>query len=104
MGCSTWLCAIPNVYGPRQDSKGEAGVIAIFAGAMLHNLPTKITGDGKQTRDFCFVGDIARANRLALESDATGILNVGTGIPTDINRVHQVLAAATGYTQSPEPT
>lgn len=91
----------PNVYGPRQDSKGEAGVIAIFAGAMLQNLPTKITGDGKQTRDFCFVGDIARANRLALESDATGIINVGTGIPTDINRVHQVLATATGYTQTP---
>jgi len=91
----------PNVYGPRQDSKGEAGVIAIFAGAMLHNQPTKITGDGKQTRDFCFVGDIARANRLALESEATGIINVGTGIPTDINRVHQVLAAVTGYTQTP---
>ena len=91
----------PNVYGPRQDSKGEAGVIAIFAGAMLRNLPTKITGDGKQIRDFCFVGDIARANRLALESDAHGILNVGTGVPTDINRVHAVLSVATGYTQAP---
>jgi len=91
----------PNVYGPRQDSKGEAGVIAIFAGAMLYNLPTKITGDGKQIRDFCFVGDIARANRLALESDAHGIINVGTGVPTDINRVHAVLSVATGYTQAP---
>ena len=91
----------PNVYGPRQDSKGEAGVIAIFAGAMLQNLPTKITGDGKQIRDFCFVGDIARANRLALESDAHGIINVGTGVPTDINRVHAVLSVATGYTQAP---
>ncbi|HRJ42440.1 MAG TPA: NAD-dependent epimerase/dehydratase family protein [Caldilineaceae bacterium] len=91
----------PNVYGPRQDSKGGAGVIAIFAGAMLRNLPTKITGDGKQIRDFCYVGDIARANRLALESDATGIFNVGTGVPTDINRVHAVLSVATGYTQAP---
>ncbi len=91
----------PNVYGPRQDSKGEAGVIAIFAGAMLRNLPTKITGDGKQIRDFCYVGDIARANRLALESDASGIFNVGTGVPTDINRVHAVLSVATGYTQAP---
>ena len=91
----------PNVYGPRQDSKGEAGVIAIFAGAMLENLPTKITGDGRQIRDFCYVGDIARANRLALESDASGILNVGTGVPTDINRVHQVLTAITGYTRAP---
>lgn len=91
----------PNVYGPRQDSKGEAGVIAIFAGAMLQDLPTKITGDGKQTRDFCYVGDIARANLLALESGAHGVINVGTGVPTDINRVHQVLAKVTGYAQEP---
>lgn len=91
----------PNVYGPRQDSKGEAGVIAIFAGAMLGDRPTKITGDGRQTRDFCYVGDIARANQLALASDASGIYNVGTGVPTDINRVHAVLSAATGYTRSP---
>ena len=92
----------PNVYGPRQDSKGEAGVVAIWAGAMLENRPTKITGDGKQTRDFCFVKDVARANRLALESEATGIFNVGTGIPTDINKVHQTLTALTGYSLKPE--
>lgn len=91
----------PNVYGPRQDSKGEAGVVAIFAGAMLAGQPTKITGDGKQTRDFTYVGDIARANRLALESDATGILNVGTGIPTDINTIHRVLTELTGYPLQP---
>lgn len=89
----------PNVYGPRQDSKGEAGVVAIFAGAMLADQPTKITGDGKQIRDFTFVGDIARANRLALESDAVGIYNVGTGVPTDINKIHSTLADVTGYTQ-----
>ncbi len=87
----------PNVYGPRQDSKGEAGVIAIFAGAMLAGKPTKIAGDGKQTRDFAYVGDIARANRLALESEATGIFNVGTGVPTDINKVHEVLSDVTDY-------
>jgi UDP-glucose 4-epimerase len=92
----------PNVYGPRQDSKGEAGVVAIFAGAMLAGQPTKITGDGKQTRDFTYVGDIARANRLALESDATGIFNVGTGVPTDINTVHQVLTEITAYSLAPE--
>ncbi len=92
----------PNVYGPRQDSKGEAGVVAIFAGAMLENKPTKISGDGKQTRDFCFVKDIARANRLALESDAVGIFNVGTGVPTDINTVHEILTEVTGYQQKPE--
>lgn len=89
----------PNVYGPRQDSKGEAGVVAIFAGAMLAGQPTKISGDGKQTRDFTYVGDVARANRLALESDAVGIFNVGTGIPTDINTIHRILAELTGYAQ-----
>lgn len=87
----------PNVYGPRQDSKGEAGVVAIFAGAMLAGQPTKITGDGKQTRDFCYVGDIARANRLALENDAIGIFNVGTGVPTDINTIHEILTDITHY-------
>ena len=91
----------PNVYGPRQDSKGEAGVVAIFAGAMLNNEPTKITGDGKQARDFAFAGDIARANLLALESDAVGVINVGTGVPTDINTVHRVLSDVIGYTQDP---
>jgi UDP-glucose 4-epimerase len=92
----------PNVYGPRQDSKGEAGVVAIFAGAMLAGQPTKITGDGKQTRDFTYVGDIARANRLALESEATGIFNVGTGVPTDINMVHEILTEITAYPLAPE--
>lgn len=92
----------PNVYGPRQDSKGEAGVVAIFAGAMIAGQPTKITGDGKQTRDFTYVGDIARANRLALESGATGIFNVGTGVPTDINAVHEILTEITAYPLAPE--
>jgi UDP-glucose 4-epimerase len=92
----------PNVYGPRQDSKGEAGVVAIFAGAMLAGQPTKITGDGKQQRDFAFVKDIARANRLALEGDAVGIFNVGTGVPTDINTVHEILTEITAYGQKPE--
>ncbi len=91
----------PNVYGPRQDDKGEAGVVAIFAGAMLRNEPTKITGDGTQVRDFTYVEDIARANLLALEKDVTGIFNVGTGVPTDINTIHRILAELTGYTLEP---
>jgi UDP-glucose 4-epimerase len=94
----------PNVYGPRQDSKGEAGVVAIFAGAMLQGKSTKITGDGKQQRDFTYVGDIARANRLALESDAVGIFNVGTGVPTDINTVHDMLTEITAYPLKPTHT
>ena len=92
----------PNVYGPRQDSKGEAGVVAIFAGAMLEGKPTKITGDGKQIRDFTFVGDVARANLLALESSAVGIFNVGTGVPTDVNRVHATLTEIIGYPREAE--
>lgn len=91
----------PNVYGPRQDSKGEAGVVAIFAGAMLNDEPTTITGDGRQSRDFTYVGDIARANLLALEGDALGVINVGTGRPTDINTIHRTLSSIIGYTRQP---
>lgn len=91
----------PNVYGPRQDAKGEAGVVAIFTGAMLADQPTRITGDGRQSRDFTYVGDIARANRLALESDAAGIFNVGTGVPTDINQIHKTLSQVIEYEQQP---
>ena len=91
----------PNVYGPRQNSRGEAGVIAIFADAMLAEQPTRISGDGKQQRDFAYVGDIARANLLALTNDCVGIYNVGTGIPSDINTVHRLLAQITEYEQTP---
>jgi UDP-glucose 4-epimerase len=87
----------PNVYGPRQNEKGEAGVIAIFAAAMLKGEPTRITGDGEQIRDFAYVGDIARANVLALASDHVGIYNVGTGVPTSINTIHEFLTEITGY-------
>ncbi len=100
-GLKYTILRYPNVYGPRQDSKGEAGVIAIFAGAMLAGEPTKINGDGKQQRDFCYVGDVARANRLALESDVIGIFNVGTGVPTDINTIHQQLTTITNYPREP---
>ena len=89
----------PNVYGPRQNSKGEAGVIAIFTDAMLANEPTRITGDGEQTRDFAYVGDIARANLLALTTDVVGIFNVGTGVPSTINMVHDYLTEITHYDQ-----
>ena len=90
-----------NVYGPRQDVKGEAGVVAIFSGAMLADHPTHITGDGAQTRDFVYVEDIARANALAVAGDVTGIYNVGTGQPTDINTIYRLLAELTGYGRKP---
>ncbi|MCC6454974.1 MAG: NAD-dependent epimerase/dehydratase family protein [Caldilineaceae bacterium] len=91
----------PNVYGPRQNSKGEAGVIAIFTAAMLQGEPTRITGDGEQIRDFTYVADIARANLLALTSDQVGIFNVGTGVPSSINTVHDYLTEITHYDQEP---
>jgi UDP-glucose 4-epimerase len=85
-----------NVYGPRQDPHGEAGVVAIFSEKMLRGEPVTINGDGKQTRDYVFVGDVVRANVLALESTATGPFNIGTGVETDVNELARLLLAASG--------
>ncbi len=85
-----------NVYGPRQDPHGEAGVVAIFSGKMLRGEPVTVNGDGKQTRDYVYVGDVARANLLALDSTATGPFNVGTGIETDVNTLARLLTDAAG--------
>ncbi len=90
-----------NVYGPRQDPHGEAGVVAIFCGRMLEGKPVTIFGDGEQTRDYIFVGDIVRANLAALRSNATGAFNIGTGVETNVNRLYQELAAAAGIDQQP---
>jgi UDP-glucose 4-epimerase len=88
----------PNVYGPRQDPHGEAGVVAIFTGQILHNQPIMITGDGKQQRDFVFVGDVAQANLLAVEhNNGSGIYNLGSATPTDINQIFSALKEITGY-------
>ena len=86
-----------NVYGPRQNPFGEAGVVAIFCGRMLQGQPLIINGDGKQQRDFVFVGDVAAANVRAIQN-GSGIYNVGTGIPSDIVTVFDHLARLTGYT------
>lgn len=77
-----------NVYGPRQNPHGEAGVVAIFAERLLRGEEPVINGDGKQTRDYVFVGDLVRANMLALVSDYSGPLNLGTGIETDVNTLY----------------
>jgi len=74
-----------NVFGPRQDPHGEAGVVAIFTERLLAGEVPTIYGDGKQTRDYVFVGDIVRANLAALDTDFVGPVNVGTGIETDVN-------------------
>jgi UDP-glucose 4-epimerase len=83
-----------NVYGPRQDPHGEAGVVAIFSGKMLRGEPVTVNGDGKQTRDYVFVGDVARMSALALETDATGPVNIGTGIETDVNELAALIKKA----------
>ena len=91
----------PNVFGPRQDPRGEAGVVAIFTGKMLAEEPVTIHGDGEQTRDFVYVADCARANYLAATVDhQPGIYNIGWGLPTSVNQIFSVLAQATGYSKA----
>jgi UDP-glucose 4-epimerase len=85
-----------NVYGPRQDPQGEAGVVAIFAGRLLGGRPCTVYGDGKNTRDYVYVGDVARANLLAAQRGFHGALNIGTGVETDVNGVFALLARAAG--------
>ena len=81
-----------NVYGPRQDLHGEAGVVAIFCGNMVAGKPSTINGTGEQTRDYVHVDDVARANVLALEDDPPpGPYNIGTGIETSVNRLCEML-------------
>ena len=84
-----------NVYGPRQNPHGEAGVVAIFAERMLRGTSATIFGDGGQTRDFVYVGDVAAANVLALENELAGPYNVGTGVETSINEIQAQLRALT---------
>jgi UDP-glucose 4-epimerase len=86
-----------NVYGPRQNAKGEAGVISMFATAMLAGKPVQINGTGKQTRDFVNVEDVVKANLLAAQKNVVGEFNIGTGKETDVNTVFRKLAKLTGY-------
>ena len=85
-----------NIYGPRQNPHGEAGVVAIFASKMLKGEQPVINGDGKQTRDYVFVGDVVRANLMALGHGNSGIFNIGTGIETDVNELFRHIRTFTG--------
>lgn len=88
-----------NVYGPRQNPHGEAGVVAIFCRGLLNGMTLTVYGDGDQTRDYVYVGDVARANLLAtaVPLDATiPILNVGTGVETSVNDLVRLLGGAAG--------
>jgi UDP-glucose 4-epimerase len=92
-------CALryANVYGPRQDPNGEAGVIAIFAGRMLAGESPVINGDGLQTRDYVFVKDVVAATEAAAEHRLAGAYNVGSGIDTDVTVLYDRIAALTGF-------
>jgi UDP-glucose 4-epimerase len=90
-----------NVYGPRQNAKGEAGVVAIFAPPLLADEVVTINGSGEQTRDFVYVGDVVAANLAALDGDFGGAFNVGTGVETSINELHAKMARVAGATKPP---
>jgi len=90
-----------NVYGPRQDPFGEAGVIAIFSQSMLTEKQPIINGNGEQTRDYVYVEDVARINVLALQGDTQGILNVGTGKETTVNYIFTKIQSLT-HARAPE--
>jgi UDP-glucose 4-epimerase len=91
-----------NVYGPRQDPQGEAGVVAIFTGRMLSGQQIVINGDGEQQRDYISVRDCARANLVVTEGNVKeGIYNIGTGTGTSVNEIYHLLKKITGYTLDP---
>jgi UDP-glucose 4-epimerase len=85
-----------NVYGPRQNAHGEAGVVAIFSNRILGGETSTINGKGEQTRDFVYVADVAQANVLVLEKDLVGAFNVGTGIETSVNALYDAIRRAAG--------
>jgi UDP-glucose 4-epimerase len=95
-GLSGVSLRLGNVYGPRQDPLGEAGVIAIFCGLLKQGGRPTVFGDGKQTRDYIYVGDVVAAAIAARDSDATGALNIGTGRETDVLELAEALGELSG--------
>ena len=88
-----------NVYGPRQDPYGEAGVVAIFSGKMLNNEEVNIFGDGEQVRDYVYVGDVVKANILCLENGDNEIFNIGTGKSTSVNQLFSEMKELIHYSK-----
>jgi UDP-glucose 4-epimerase len=93
--------ALANVYGPRQDPGGEAGVVAIFAGQMLAGRRPNIYGDGEQTRDYLYVDDAVDAFVRATEKGGGLLVNIGTGVETTVRDLYDRIAALTGYAETP---
>lgn len=87
----------PNVYGPRQNPHGEAGVNAIFIGLMLEGKTPHVFGTGDQVRDYLYVGDVVEANALALDRASGEVINIGTGVPTSVNDIIRELKAIIGF-------
>ena len=100
-GLSGVVLRLANIYGPRQNPHGEAGVIAIFTDRLLRGEPCIINGDGLQTRDYVYVGDVAEAALRALERpQVTGPVNIGTGVETTVVALFEALRAAFGHGES----
>jgi UDP-glucose 4-epimerase len=95
-GLETAILRYSNVYGPRQDPNGEAGVVGIFARQILLGQPCIVYGDGEQTRDFVFVDDVARANMLAMQG-SVGTYNIGTGVETSVNHLLATFEYVVGH-------
>jgi UDP-glucose 4-epimerase len=93
-GFSSIALRLANVYGPRQDPHGEAGVVAIFSRALLDGKPATVNGDGLQTRDYIYVGDVVEAFASALKSDARGSVNIGTAIETNVVELYELIRRA----------
>ncbi len=94
--------ALGNVYGPRQDPLGEAGVVAIFAGRMLAGEAVTIFGDGNQTRDYVFIDDVVHAFVQSMERGSGKLVNIGTGLESSVNGLYRLLAGIIGYEREPE--
>lgn len=92
--------AMANIYGPRQDPHGEAGVVAIFAGLLVEGRPCTIFGDGTQTRDFVYVDDAVDAFVRAADKGSGLLCNIGTGVETSVNELYSALAASAGVSEA----
>jgi UDP-glucose 4-epimerase len=103
-GLAPICLALANVYGPRQDPHGEAGVVAVFGSAMISGRPTIIYGDGTATRDYVYVDDVATAFLCAAEAPVatSGTFNIGTGVQTTVTELHQLIAEVVGVSRPPD--
>ena len=101
-GLDYTACALANVYGPRQDPYGEAGVVSIFASKMLAGEAPAIFGDGNQTRDYVFIDDVIHAFVQAIDRGSGKLINIGTGLETSVNGLYRLLADIVGFDGEPQ--